>query len=581
MFDVLKKLKFFFKKNKARYGFSFVAMIISGIAAVIIPYIIGRFIDAIVTGEMNPQVLRNYSLQFVGLLFLAYALDCVWGYGFFGGAYKLQKEMRQQLMQHFLRMRAPYFEKFRTGDLMARATQDIRSVAETTGYGMLVLVSSIADTLMIVLMMGATVSWRLTIVTILPMIPLGFIFKKQGERVDKSYEVAQKAFSTVNDDVLEMVDGVRVIRAYVKEEDFVQTFKKQTEDLFKKNTTVSDLSALFAPAVKGVEGLATMISLTYGAILVAQGVLSVGDIVAFQMYLGMMIWPIIAVSELILILRQGSASMRRVEEVSHATDDLSFDGTLEATNVEDLTFKHFNFQYGSSETINLENIELHLPKGKTLGIVGKTGEGKTTFIRQLLNQFPVGTGEFSMGEAAYQEYTDPSLRRLIGYVPQDHVLFSRSVRENIAFGKREATEEDILESIRLAAFDEDLKNMEHGLDTLIGEKGVSISGGQKQRISIARALIKDPEILILDDSLSAVDAKTEQKIIQNIQKVRKEKTTILSTHRLSAVKQADEIIVMDAGRVIERGTHEELLEKQGWYFEQFSRQEINSKEGGE
>lgn len=399
--------------------------------------------------------------------------------------------------------------------------------------------------------------------------------------MDKSYEVAQKAFSTVNDDVLEMVDGVRVIRAYVKEEDFVQTFKKQTEDLFKKNTTVSDLSALFAPAVKGVEGLATMISLTYGAILVAQGVLSVGDIVAFQMYLGMMIWPIIAVSELILILRQGSASMRRVEEVSHATDDLSFDGTLEATNVEDLTFKHFNFQYGSSETINLENIELHLPKGKTLGIVGKTGAGKTTFIRQLLNQFPVGTGEFSMGEAAYQEYTDPSLRRLIGYVPQDHVLFSRSVRENIAFGKREATEEDILESIRLAAFDEDLKNMERGLDTLIGEKGVSISGGQKQRISIARALIKDPEILILDDSLSAVDAKTEQKIIQNIQKVRKEKTTILSTHRLSAVKQADEIIVMDAGRVIERGTHEELLEKQGWYFEQFSRQEINSKEGGE
>lgn len=399
--------------------------------------------------------------------------------------------------------------------------------------------------------------------------------------MDKSYEVAQKAFSTVNDDVLEMVDGVRVIRAYVKEEDFVQTFKKQTEDLFKKNTTVSDLSALFAPAVKGVEGLATMISLTYGAILVAQGVLSVGDIVAFQMYLGMMIWPIIAVSELILILRQGSASMRRVEEVSHATDDLSFDGTFEATNVEDLTFKHFNFQYGSSETINLENIELHLPKGKTLGIVGKTGAGKTTFIRQLLNQFPVGTGEFSMGEAAYQEYTDPSLRRLIGYVPQDHVLFSRSVRENIAFGKREATEEDILESIRLAAFDEDLKNMERGLDTLIGEKGVSISGGQKQRISIARALIKDPEILILDDSLSAVDAKTEQKIIQNIQKVRKEKTTILSTHRLSAVKQADEIIVMDAGRVIERGTHEELLEKQGWYFEQFSRQEINSKEGGE
>lgn len=577
MFDVLKKLGFFFRENKWRYILSFITLALANIGSVVVPYLVGRFIDAIVTGEMNSTLLSTYAIQFLILILLTYALDYVWGYGLFSGAYKLQKEMRQKLMRHFLRMRAPYFEKFRTGDLMARGTQDIRSVAETTGYGMMVLMSATGFSLTIILMMGITVSWPLTLVTITPMIPLMFIVRTQGAKVDDAYEISQKAFSTVNDDVLEMIDGVRVIRAYVKEQDFIQKFKGQTEDLYQKNTVVSDISAIFAPSVKAVEGMAIMVSLTYGAYLVAEGTSSVGDIVAFQMYLGMMIWPIISVSELILILRQGSASMRRVEQVRQATDDLMFDGNLEAKNVEDIEFNHFHFQYDSSETINLENIELKLSKGKTLGIVGKTGSGKTTFIRQLLNQFPIGTGIFNMGNHAYADYEDPSIRCLIGYVPQDHVLFSRSVRDNIAFGKKDATENEILESIRLASFEEDLENMDNGLETMIGEKGISISGGQKQRISIARALIKNPDILILDDSLSAVDAKTEQNIIKNIAEVRQDKTTIISTHRLSAVKQADEIIVLDAGRVVERGTHEDLLANQGWYYEQFLRQETNKE----
>ena len=574
MFDVLVKLKFYFKENKWQYLGSFIALAISNIFAVIIPFIIGRFIDAIVTGEMNAAVLRTYSLQFAGVVIITYGLDFLWGYGLFAGAYKLQKEMRSKLMRHFLRMRAPYFEKFRTGDLMARGTQDIRALADTAGYGMLVLMSATGFTATLVIMMGLTVHWGLTFAAVIPMLPMAYVIKVKGAQVDEAYEIAQKSFSSVNDDVLEMIDGMRVIRAYIKEADFIDKFKEQTSGLLKKNNKVSEIAAIFAPTVKAFEGLSIMIALSYGAILVAQGTLSLGDIVAFQMYLGMMIWPIISVSELVLILRQGSASMRRVDEIRYATDELNFKGTIEAEQVDDFEFDEFTFRYSSSETINLDKIRLDLKKGKTLGIVGKTGSGKTTLIRQLLNQFPLGSGTFNMGSSAYSEYNDPSLRRLIGYVPQDHVLFSRSVRDNIAFGKKEATDEDILVSIRMASFEEDLKNMNRGLDTMIGEKGVSISGGQKQRISIARALIKDPDILILDDSLSAVDAKTEQTIIHNIQQVRAGKTTIISTHRLSAVKEADEIIVLDNGTIVERGTHDELIDKRGWYYDQFTKQEI-------
>ena len=582
MFDVIFKLKFFFKENKWQYLIAFICLAISNVFAVLIPFIIGRIIDAIVTGEMNSDLLLTYSLQFGGLVILTYLLDFVWGYGLFEGAYKLQRQMRSTLMRHFLRMRAPYFEKFRTGDLMARGTQDIRALADTVGYGMLVLMSATGFTATIVVMMGVTVHWGLTIAAVLPLLPMAYVIKVKGQQVDEAYEIAQKSFSTVNDDVLEMIDGMRVIRAYVKEADFIEKFKVQTSDLLKKNNRVSEISAIFGPTVKTFEGLSIMIALTYGSVLVVRGILSVGDIVAFQMYLGMMIWPIISVSELVLILRQGSASMRRVEEITHATDGLDFKGTEEAKTADNFVFDEFTFKYGGSEITNLDNIQLTLPKGKMLGIVGKTGSGKTTLIRQLLNQFPTGSGVFNMGTRSYADYQDPSLRRLIGYVPQDHVLFSRSVRDNIAFGKSDATDDDILTSIRLASFEDDLKNMDKGLDTMIGEKGVSISGGQKQRISIARALIKNPEVLILDDSLSAVDAKTEQNIIGNIRQVRDGKTTIISTHRLSAVKEADEIIVLDNGKIVERGTHDELVNDQGWYYDQFSKQEIKDiTQGGD
>lgn len=577
MFDILFKLKDFFNENRKNYLISFVTMIFSNLFRVFIPYIIGIFIDYMISGELNYSIFYRGITIFVVSVIASYVLEFIWSYYLFSGSAKLQRNIRNDLMNHFLKMRSVFYEKFRVGDLMARATQDVRSIAETAGYGMMVLMDSTMYLVIIVAMMSITISWRLTLFSLLPMFVLSYLFGKAGDLVEKRYTISQDAFSSMNNDVLEIIDGIRVIRAYVKEDAYTQKFKEQTNDLLVKNNKVAEINAVFMSLVKFFTAISSVISFGYGAYLVYEGTLTVGDIVAFQMFLQMLIWPIISIGELTNVLRQGGASMNRVEEVLHTTDDMEANGDLAVQSPGTLMMADLNFQYPSSLQKNLSQISINIPQGKMLGIVGKTGSGKTTLLRQLLRQYPMGDGDFRYGDQQIAALNKKEFGQLIGYVPQDHILFSRSVRENIAFGKPDASMGEMMESIRLASFDEDLQKMEDGLDTLVGEKGVSISGGQKQRISLARVLIKDPEILILDDSLSAVDAKTEQKIIENIQAVRAEKTTIISTHRLSAIKEADEIVVVDNGRVIERGTHEELLALEGWYYQQYGLQEL--KEG--
>lgn len=576
MFSVLFKLKDFFSEYKKDYVISFLSMIFSNLFRVFIPYIIGQTIDYIVKNELTTELLTRIIVVFVVSLVASYALELLWSYLLFTGSARLQRNVRTGLMNHFLNMRSVFYEKFRVGDLMARSTQDVRSIAETAGYGMMVLMDSTLFLVIIISMMSVTISWQLTLFSLVPLMILAYVFGKVGDIVEKRYTVSQDAFSDLNNDVLEVVDGIRVIRAYVKEESYVNKFREQTKSLLEKNNKVAEANALFMPLVKVFTAISTIISFGYGAHLVFNGALTVGDIIAFQLYLQMIVWPMISIGELTNVLRQGSASMDRVEEVLHAKDDMGEYGAFGIEGSEDILMEDLHFQYPSSAAHNLSKIDIEISKGKMLGIVGKTGAGKTTLLRQFLRQYPLGEGDFRYGDIDVAKLGDQELQRLIGYVPQDHILFSRSVRENIAFGKLEATDEEILESIRIASFAEDLEHMSEGLETLVGEKGVFISGGQKQRISLARALIKDPEILMLDDSLSAVDAKTEQNIIENIKENRADKTTIISSHRLSAIKEADEIIVLDEGRIIERGTHNELIESEGWYYDQFMRQELKA-----
>lgn len=351
-----------------------------------------------------------------------------------------------------------------------------------------------------------------------------------------------------------------------------------SEIVYAKNIHTAKINALFGPITKVGTGISYVVALGYGAHLVATEAMTVGQLVTFNVYLGLAVWPIFAIGELINVMQQGNASLDRVQETLNYEADVrnipnpQMIATPKAIGFDDLTF-----QYPMSQVKNLQQISLSLKKGQTLGIVGKTGAGKTTFLRQLLREYPIGQGQLSIDGIDITAQTKEQILDWIGYVPQDHVLFSRTIRENILFGKEDATQAELQQAIRAAYFEKDLENLPMGLETLVGEKGVSLSGGQKQRVSIARALIKDPEILMLDDSLSAVDAKTEARIIENIQRERDGKTTIITTHRLSGIQHADIIIVLDDGQVVEQGTHEELLSRQGWYKEQFDRQQL---EGG-
>lgn len=578
MFDVLSKLGWFFKKYWKQYTVAIVLLMVASGLEVVPPYLLGSIIDLLTAGEMTPAILTKYVLIFIGIIIGGYLLNFVWQFRLFEGAINLEKILRRNLMQHFLRMTPTFYEKNRTGDLMARATNDLNAVSTTAGFGIMTLIDSTIYMGFIIFAMGYMISWKLTFFSMLPVPIMAILIQYLGKIVHERYMKAQDAFGELNDSVLESVAGVRVVRAYVQEKKDEANFADMSEVVYAKNIHTAKINALFGPITKVGTGISYVVALGYGAHLVATEAMTVGQLVTFNVYLGLAVWPIFAIGELINVMQQGNASLDRVQEtLNYEADVQNIPNPQMIATPNAIGFDALTFQYPMSQVKNLQQISLSLKKGQTLGIVGKTGAGKTTFLRQLLREYPIGQGQLSIDGIDITAQTKEQILDWIGYVPQDHVLFSRTIRENILFGKEDATQAELQQAIRAAYFEKDLDNLPMGLETLVGEKGVSLSGGQKQRVSIARALIKDPEILMLDDSLSAVDAKTEARIIENIQRERQGKTTIITTHRLSGIQHADVIIVLDDGQIVEQGTHEELLAQQGWYKEQFDRQQL---EGG-
>lgn len=576
---MLKTFWTYIKKYPVVYGIATFFALFSSVLAIMPNLMIQRFIDAIVDQTLGKENLWVYLVTFLISIICIYVVDVIWVITLFGQSYRYQSELRKKVYQKLLHLRTPFYEKFRSGDLMTRMTSDIDYLGDTIGYGFMLIVSNVTWTISVLTIMIITTSWKAALISVLPLVLFGFIVFRLWTKIDVLYEDNRDSVAKLSNEVLEMVDGVRVMRAYGKKDLEQERFQKRTSQVLKKANNLVVYNGVIAQIAKLLTGLSMGVGLTYSGFLVSQGQMTLGQLIAFQIYLGMLSGAVWGLSDIVLVYQQGNVSFRKIEELLTAEDTLEKSGSLVVEKIEQIDFEDYMFKYPTSEAVTLKTIDFHLERGETLGIVGKTGSGKTTLVKQLLRQYPVGeTGAIRINGRLIQDYDMKALEGLIGYVPQEHILFSKTVGHNIHFGNPLAGEEDMSEAIESADFSKDLDRMSEGLATLIGEKGVSISGGQKQRVSIARALIRQPDLLVLDDSLSAVDAKTERAIINNIQEIRQDKTNVIVTHRLSAVAEADKVLVLEDGKIVEAGTPSELLANKGWYYNQYMTQQMEVKE---
>ena len=579
--NIIRKIGWFLKLEKKRYIVGILALSLVSVFNLIPPRVIGNVVDNIASGQLTNKYLFINLIYLVLAALIMYGLRYVWRIYIFGAAYNLGRLLRFRLFQHFTKMSPSFYQKYRTGDLMAHATNDINSVVMVAGGGVMSAVDASITALVTLGTMVLLISPKLSFIAILPLPFMAYAVNKLGDKNYESFKEAQESFSDLNSKVQENASGVRVTKSFGYGNDEIESFKEINKKVFIKNITASKYNALFNPMVLVFIGLSYTLTLIFGGIFISNGEMTVGELVTFVTYLDMLVWPLQAIGWLYNIGQRGDVSYGRIEKL------LAEESSVKETAKEGLVAVNGRLEYNISNFVYLDKsvlseIKFSIEQGQTLGIVGVTGSGKTTLLKLLLREYDVVDGEILLNGENIKNYKLKDLRSLIGYVPQDQVLFAMSIKENIRFADPAYSDERVEEVTKLCGLYNDIKSMPDGIDTIIGERGVSLSGGQKQRIAMSRALIMNPDILILDDSLSAVDAKTENIILENLKEERKGKTTIITAHRLSAIVHADLIIVMDNGKIIERGTHDELLAQDGWYKETYSNQQLEEKlKGGE
>ncbi|EGR0921336.1 ATP-binding cassette domain-containing protein [Vibrio parahaemolyticus] len=568
------QLRWYFRQKWKHYVGSILLFAVISALQLVPPKAVGVIVDGVVDNTLETNTLIMWLLGLIVLLFTIYGCRILWRIWLFGASWELGTILRNRLYRHLSTQPPRFFERYKTGDLMARGTNDVRNIVMTAGEGVLTAADSVITGIAVLIIMVTQVSWKLTVMALLPMPFLAVIIFFIVRILHQRFRVAQEAFSSMSDMTQESLNGVRMLRAFGLENQEQQRFEDVVDGTGAKNIAVARVDARFDPAIQLTIGLSFLLSVAAGAYLVDKGEITLGDLTAFTMYLGLMIWPMLAFAFLFNILERGSAAWNRLQEIFDEQPEI-IGGTQPLDNKPlPLHIKIDAFHWSKELPPALAAVDVTLEPGKMLGIAGPVGSGKSTLLTLLLRQHDLENGTIQFGDVKIKDAILPQWRNRFAVVNQSPFLFSKSIFDNIALGNPQATKEQVYQAAKLACIHDDIKKFPDGYQTEVGEKGITLSGGQKQRIAIARAMLLNAQVLVLDDALSAVDGRTEHQILKNLETHYRDQALIVIAHRLTALEAADEIIVLNHGHVTERGKHHSLLEHQGWYAEMFQYQKL-------
>lgn len=544
----------------------------------VIPRIIKSAVDDLTAGTGARGELLDYAFLIAALAAGIAVFRFVWRYLIIGTSRHIEEDLRNEIYSHLQRLSARYYSEHKTGDLMAHATNDLNAVRRASGFGVVALVDAMILGIAAIGFMLA-LNIHLTLLALIPMPIIALFTLRAGKMLHTRFEKVQEMFSDLTERVRESISGVRVVKAYVREEYEMDRLADAGRAYIDRNIRLVRVWGAFFPFIMTVSSMSIVIIIYFGGRQVMVGTISTGDLVAFTSYLAILTWPMMAMGFVVNVLQRGAASMGRINRILESEPEIEdAPDAIEPEEIRgEVEFRDVTFRYEEDLEPALSDVSFTVPAGRTLGILGRTGSGKSTIMNLLLRIHEAQEGVVTVDGHDVRKLTLSSLRGAIGYVPQDTFLFSDTVFENIRFGRPSASEEEVREAAEIAGVLDEIEEFPKGFDTKLGERGVTLSGGQKQRVAIARALIMDPAIVALDDALSSVDTATEERIQQGLESALRRRTSIIVSHRISSIKHADEIIVLDDGRIVERGTHEELTELGGLYADIYERQLLEAE----
>ncbi|ANP64701.1 MULTISPECIES: ABC transporter transmembrane domain-containing protein [Vibrio] len=568
------QLRWYFQQKWRHYVGSILLFAVISALQLVPPKAVGIIVDGVVDNTLDTNTLILWLSGLTVLIFTIYGCRILWRIWLFGASWELGTILRNRLYRHLSTQPPRFFERYKTGDLMARGTNDVRNIVMTAGEGVLTAADSLITGIAVLIIMVTQVSWKLTVMALLPMPFLAIIIFFIVRILHQRFRVAQEAFSTMSDMTQESLNGVRMLRAFGLENQEQQRFEEVVDDTGEKNIAVARVDARFDPAIQLTIGLSFLLSVAAGAYLVDKGEITLGDLTAFTMYLGLMIWPMLAFAFLFNILERGSAAWNRLQEIFDEKPEIISGNKPIENKPLPLKIDIDDFHWSSDLPPALTEVNIELEPGKMLGVAGPVGSGKSTLLTLLLRQHDLENGSIKFGDVEIKDALLPQWRNRFAVVNQSPFLFSKSIFDNIALGNPNAEKEEVYRAAKLACIHDDIEKFPEGYQTEVGEKGITLSGGQKQRIAIARAMLLNAQVLVLDDALSAVDGRTEHQILKNLETHYRDQALIVIAHRLTALEAADEIIVLNHGHITERGQHSALLAHQGWYAEMFEYQKL-------